>query len=272
MEKAFGKLTLDQFRELVRTLPEVRSQIKELPQIVRAAPRKRIDELLDKEFYWATVYELPFLDSLTLLFFALGRVGQLMEWAASADPQQAALNSILADDIDDWSGGEGGNFKEKHVIGLTVALQRNILAIMLYHRTLSDLVAEVRTSPDWKEAFFKAVRVDRSILSCPSFSDRLARAELENDKQFFIHLKSALKGPSKKHWEAYRDLRYALCVLRELGFDQMSDDQLENLLVHQLKLYPNIPTARKNLRKQFTESKRVQLPQKQISGGRPRIR
>jgi hypothetical protein len=272
MEKAFGKLTLDQFRELVRTLPEIRSQIKDLPQVVRAAPRKRIDEILDKEFYWATAYELSFIESLALLFFALGRVGQLMEWATSPDPQQAALDSIRDDDIDDWNGGEGGKFKEKHVVGLTVALQRNILSIMLYHRTLSDLVAEVRTSDEWKEPFFKAVRVDRSILSCPTFSDRLARAELENDKQFFIHLKSALKGPSKKHWEAYHDLRYALCVLRELGFDQMSDAQLEDLLVHQLKLYPNVPSARKNLRKQFTESKRVQLPQKQISGGRPRIR
>jgi len=65
-----------------------------------------------------------------------------------------------------------------------------------------------------------------------------------------------LKGPSKKHWEAYKDLRYAFFILRESGFNQMSDAQLEELLVHQLKLYPDAPGARKNLRKQFKESKK----------------
>lgn len=108
--------------------------------------------------------------------------------------------------------------------------------------------------------FFKAVRLDRSIITCPTFALRMARAELENDKSFFLHLRSALKGPSKKHWEAYNDLRYALYILRELGFDQLSDAQLEDLLVHKLKLYPNASGARKNLRKQFTESKKFATP------------
>lgn len=263
---------MEQFREVVHTLPDVRNKFNELESVFQTSPKQRIDEILGKDFCWSDVYELPFVEGIALLFYALGRVKQLKEWSEAPDPQQALLDGLRDDDVDDWNGGEGGIFEKKDVIGLTIAMQRNILSIMLYHRTLSALVEEVRTLEEWQEPFFKAIRVDRSILSCPTFADRLARAELENDKRFFVHLRSSLKGPSKKHWEAYRDLRYALCLLREMGFDKISDDQLEDLLVTKLKLYPNVPGARKNLRKQFTESKRVQLPQNQISGGRPPIR
>jgi len=194
------------------------------------------------------------------LFCALGRVRKLSEISKSLDPNQAAFDWIGNDDIDDWNGGEGGIYQKKHIIGLTVALQRNILSIMLFHRTLDKMVEEVRAGK--VASLFQAVRLDRSIVACPTFADRIAKAELENDKPFFIHLRSAMKGPSKKHWEAYKDLRYALYLLRELGFNQMSDAQLEDLLVHKLKLYPNVPSSRKNLRKQFTESKKISTTSK----------
>lgn len=273
LEKEFGKLSLDQFRRIVRKLPEVRGQMKELTEVVRTTPKEKVEEILDKDFYWAEVYELIFEEHLALLFLALGKAKELMALKEMEDPQEGLMRWFDEEDDEDWSGGEGGQFQKKHVVGLTVALQRTILSIMLYHRPISALVQIVKTGEDdADEAFFKAVRVDRSVLSCPTFSDRLAKAELTNDKTFFLHLRSAVKGPSKKHWEALYDLRYALCMLRELGFDQMSDAQLEDLLVHKLKLYPNAPGARKNLRKQFTESKRAQPPQNQFSGGRFKTR
>ncbi len=259
-KKEYGELSLDQFKRLVKELPGIRSQMQELPELIRTAPKKIISEILDKEFYWAKLYELPFQHQIALLFFALGRAQKLSEVSKSPDPNQAAFDWIENDDIDDWNGGEGGIYQKKHVIGLTVVLQRNILSIMLFHRTLDKMVEEVRAGK--VASLFQAVRLDRSIVACPTFADRIAKAELENDKDFFLHLRSALKGPSKKHWEAYKDLRYALYLLRELGFDQMSDAQLEDLLVHKLKLYPNVPSSRKNLRKQFTESKKISTTSK----------
>jgi hypothetical protein len=254
-EKEFGKLTPEQFKQLTRDLPEIRGQMQELPDLIRSVPVEKVKDILGKDFYWATVYELPYHEQLALLFFALGKVKELMEIVNSPDPQQAAYDWSHREDDDEWNGGEGGLFEKKHVIGLTVALQRNMLSVMLFHRTLDKFVEEVREGND--DSFFNAVRVDRSIVTCPTFADRIARAELSNDKLFFIRLRSSLKGPSKKHWEMYKDLRYALHVLKELGFDKMTDAQLEDLLVHKLKLYPNVPSARKNLRKQFTESKKI---------------
>lgn len=264
MEKTYCKLTINQFKELIDALPEVRGQIKQLPELVREAPRERIDALLGSNFCWSDLYELSLDESLAFLFVAGGWQHILREFVGSSDPQQAAIQWMKEGEPLRVDEGPSNAFEEKYIIGAFVALQRNILSIMLYHRSICDLVRQVRDSSEWREPFFKAVRVDRSVLSCPTFASRLARAELERDRYFFDSLRSALKGPQKKHWEAYQDLRYALCVLHELGFSSMSDASLEDLLVHQLKVYPNIPSARKNLRKQFTESKRVQLPKKAI--------
>jgi len=174
--------------------------------------------------------------------------------AQSDDPTQAAFSMFQNVKYETWKGGLDGLFEIGDVVALFTALRRNVLSIMLFHRTLNAMVDEVRNGND--DSLFDAVRIDRSIITCPTFALRISKAEIRNDKKFFIRLRSSLKGPSKKHWEAYKDLRYAFFILRESGFNQMSDAQLEELLVHQLKLYPDAPGARKNLRKQFTESKK----------------
>ena len=126
---------------------------------------------------------------------------------------------------------------------------------MVYQRSLSALVEEVRQGDD--RALFDAVRVDRSIVACPTIASRISRAELCEDREFFLRLKKAFKGLSRKHWEAYNDLRYVLFVLREFGLDKLSDEELEKLLVHELKVYRNIPSARRNLRKLYAESRKI---------------
>lgn len=256
MEKTnskYGNLTLDQFKQIVKELPEIRSQIKELPELLNSAPKDKIKEVLKQDLYWAFVYELSFQESLALLICGLGYHQELHRAAQSDDPTQAVFSMFKDVKYEKWEGGLNGLFEISDVVGLFAALQRNICSIMLFHRTLNAIVDEVKNGND--DSLFNAVRIDRSIITCPTFALRIAKAELENDKDF-LHLRSALKGPSKKHWEAYKDLRYAFFILRECGFNQMSDAQLEELLVHQLKLYPNTPSARKNLRKQFTESRK----------------
>jgi hypothetical protein len=51
IEKEYGKLSLDQFKQLVKELPEVRSQMQELPELVRTASKEKISEILHKQ-YW----------------------------------------------------------------------------------------------------------------------------------------------------------------------------------------------------------------------------
>ncbi|MDP5240884.1 hypothetical protein Q9Q94_15185 [Uliginosibacterium sp. 31-16] len=248
--KEYGKLSLDQFKRLVAVLPELQQQMADIPRLVRGCSQEKLNQLFEKDFFWADCYELPFVEQIALLLYVLGKAHLPVEAAQQPDPQQACIDFI--DQDEEWQGPVEP-FKLQDVVGLTLMLQRNILSIMLYQRSLSALLEEARAGNF--DSLFKAVRVDRSIVACPTVAACIARAELADDKDFFLRLGHALKGPSKKHWKSYQNLHYAMYMLRECGFDRMSEAQLENLFVNELKLYEAHPGAGKNLFKQFREGK-----------------
>lgn len=251
--KEYGKLTANQFKQLIDTLPELRRQQGEFRDAIRSVPLSRLDELLVDGCNWATAYELTFHEHVALVVHCLGLSRYLKSLAAAPDPQQKVLDEMWDENkVDEDAITSPG----QAVIGLVFSLQRTILSVMLYQRSMSSLLQEVREHGS-HEALFKAVRVDRAAVAAPSVADRIARAELRKDEVFFRHLRSALKGPSKKHWEAYSDLRYALFTLRELGFDKLTDAQLERLMVDSLGVYPSHPSARKNLRAQYQQSRKI---------------
>lgn len=232
--------------------------MKELPELVRSTPKAKLEEILAGDFAWSGVYELPYEQALALLICALGQSKAIHELAISNDPQQALMNWSKIDPLDNWTGGDGGKFTMSNIVGLLTASQRNILSIMLYHRTICDLVKSVRENgDDADDSFFKAVKIDRSVMTCPTFAKRIAKAELLQDKDFFRHLHKSLKGIPNKQWEAYNDLRYGFAILRECGLNNLSDEQLEDLFVNKLGLYPKHPSARKNLRKQISLSNKI---------------
>lgn len=254
------KGTLEDFQRLAKELPRIRCDIQDFPALVRSSPK--LSRLIQSpDFYWADIYDLPFNDQIGLLVCALGYADKLHQVATSDNPTAQAISWLDADDSSEsWLGGTGGIFKEEHVIGLTVVIQRNILSIMMFQRSIATLLEEARSGN--LSSLFNAIRVDRSIVACPSVAARIAKAELEQDEEFFDGLKKALNGPSKKYWASYQDLRYAMCLLRDMGFDNLPDDLLEALLVSTLELYPNTPGARKNIRKQFTQSKKISTTSK----------
>jgi hypothetical protein len=253
--KEYGKLTVEQFRQLLAGLSELRKLNGELQDAVRSAPKERLDELLRVGCSWAAVYELPFMEHLAWLIIALDKGEFLKRAVQSDDPQQVVLDDLKNEDSEEWQGGFQGLFTKQDLIGLAVSVQKSIVSLMTYQKSLSALVREAGEGDD--RALFNAVRIDRSIMACPTIADRIARAEFAGDEQFFINLRNALKGPDAKHWQGQQDVRYAFAVLREVGFDKLTDEQLETLFVDQLQIYPKTPTARQNLRQQYRVSKKI---------------
>ena len=255
MEKEFGKLSHDQFAKLVSRLPEIRGQMRELPELLREK-RGRLKVILGEGSYsWGTIYERPFLEQMAVLFVLIGLHIPLKEAAQSEDPQEVVLG--WTDDgspLDTWFDANEHQIEKKYLLWMAIVLQRNILSIMLYHKSMGALVDLVRHGDD--RALFDAVRVDRSVLLAAPCADRLSRAEMLNDKEFLRHLRSAIKGPTKKHMEAIQDLRYSIVALRECGFDRFSDQDLERLFIR-TRLYPNSAGALKNLRKHIHLARRL---------------
>lgn len=128
-------------------------------------------------------------------------------------------------------------------------------SLMVYQKSLSTLVEEVRNGDD--KSLFDAVRIDRTVLACSPVVHRVSMAELTNDKAFFLHLKKAIKGPSQKHMVALDPLRYMMAALVDSGGDHLSRQEIEELFVDHLKLYPKTPGGQKNLYEQFLKTKKV---------------
>ena len=254
MESKNTKLTPEEFRDVIRKLPEIRHDTNEFPELIRTIGREKLDKLFVADSVWSGLYEYPLEQFLALFICALGKSTDLHESVKAANPTREFHRRVAEWDVDINAQLPDG-IERRHIVTLTYALQRHILSIMLYHRSLSVLVSQAAAGSD--ESLFLAVRVDRTVLSTPSIAVRIGRAEITDDKRFFLHLRSALKGPSGKHWEAYKDLRYSFALLREIGFDALTDAQLETLFVDQLGLYPRSASARKNLRKQITISNKI---------------
>lgn len=201
---------------------------------------------------------------MTLLLAAIGLHEPVIQAAQSDDPQETTLRWVENNsELGKWYEANQDKIEKKRLLWLTVVLQRNILATMLFHCSMGHLVEQVHAGDD---AFFKAVAGDRSVLVCPTFVDRLTRAELGNDKEFFRHLCSALKEPKKKYMAAIQDLRYSIVALRSIGFDQFLDEDLERLFVG-TRLYPNSASALKNLHKHIHAARKLQPPEMNVSGG-----
>jgi hypothetical protein len=251
----YGKLSTEQFQRTIRLLPEFKGTIRELPELLRTATSQTIRETLANGIYWAALYELPLVNHAAFGMYLLGQADRLAEMVRDDDPQEAFLRYLESKGEFQGKAPDGQELGLGEALSVLVSFQRTVLSIMLYKRSMSALVEEVREGND--DSLFLAVRVDRTALACPTIACRVGKAELLRDRRFFERLRSAMKGPSKKHWEAYADLRFSLVVLREMGLDSLSDADLEHLLVDVLKVYPKSFTARKNLRKQYYESKKI---------------
>lgn len=247
------ELTPEQFGEIARKLPELRSQVKELKELSNTK-LDRINEIFAGDFAWSSVYEYSFEEQIARLAMLLNIHTHLIEATRSESPHLAMID-LTADGgtLDQWYAEHEEDVNKKYLLWFATALYKNVLSIMLHHQSLGELVQQVREGSD--DAFFKAVMVDRSILSSPTFASRLAKAEFLGDKDFFIHLRRALKGPSKKYMATISDIRYGIVLLREAGFDSFTDDQLVNYFVKN-RLYPDSFNAAKNLRKHIQVAKK----------------
>lgn len=187
-----------------------------------------------------------------LLVHALGLTSNLERIVASPDP----IESLRAWVDEDETEGHHPDFEVQDIIALVYSVSRSIESIFLFERSLSGLVQEVRDDSNL-DSLFKAISVDRSVMACPSVVTHVANAEMFNDKSFFKQLRAALNGPSKKNMAALADMKYSFAILRELQIGKLSDDELERLMVHTLKVYTDRPSSRKNLRAHYQKSKKL---------------
>jgi hypothetical protein len=143
--KEYGKLNGGQFKELVVKLPEVRRYGREYETLLADLPRDEFDALMGQGFNWGSIYELSFVQHISVALIAFGQLAWLKSLEGVDDPQQVILDTWdrEADDADVPEG-----FERPDLVGLAYSLQRTILSVMLFQQSLSCSTA-ARSSSTW---------------------------------------------------------------------------------------------------------------------------
>lgn len=253
--KAYGKLSSDQLRQFVDKLPILFSMLLEIDVLLAKTPASKFDEVMSGEYgQYSHLYELDFREHLAVVVVAFNRHEDLAALVSTPDPQQALIDSLFLDREDKPLNAA---FGESATLAMGYSLFRTIKSIANYGRSISSLLQDVRDTGAC-ESLFKAIRMDRAVIGCPTAMQRIARAQMRGDVAFFKRLRSALSGPSKKEWRGLDRLRYVFLLLREMGINGLSEEALEDLMVSKLEVYhPGMGNARKNLRAHYRHSRKL---------------
>lgn len=255
--KDFGKLTAAQLREFVQFLPELFAIARDVGKQIASVGAEKFDSIMVEDYGdYSQVYELPVVEHLNQVFAALALQEEVAAMAASPDPQEAVLE-ILREREEADENAKHEAFTNTEVMALAYSLGRTLQSMATYGRSISSLLQDVRETGN-HDSLFKAIRMDRSVIGCPTAMRYIAKAQIRSDKRFFKHLQAALAGPSKKPMIGLEPMRYTLLLLREMGVNDLSDKDLEFLMVELLKVYPPVPGAAKNLRAQYQRSRKIQ--------------
>ena len=117
MQKEFGKLTADQLRQLIGFLPVMAANLRVEFEADLSQHPEKLTKLAPDKLNWASAYELPFAEHLSLLNFIMGGGPQLHAAAISDDPQQVILDATN-DEPPEFAGGPGGAYKLQDVFSL----------------------------------------------------------------------------------------------------------------------------------------------------------
>lgn len=229
-------LSVDQLRQLIASLEILSGSRAEISELLTSHPEV-LRSVLTPPFYWATFYELPFREHVVFMAHVGGILPLLLDRLHSDDPLQATLDLAHEENVPDWDGGPDGQFELKYLFGVIYSLNYSIESMVTWGRWLNELVADVRDGND--AALFKAVQIDRTIMSCPSIADRITLADYEQDDAFFKKLRNALRGKPKKPKEEYAELRYLLYTLETTGeLDELTVESAYHLFCEELRVYP----------------------------------
>lgn len=193
---------------------------------------------------WCQFYELPIRDHALQGAEFLGGEYAIQRLAGSNNQiiEACALTKEIDAEIDAWKPTPEEKEELRPILAsmyaLAFSLTNSFRALMTFGLYLNDLMAIVRKGePGAEKALLSAVKIDPTVIGCPSAIAYISQRTLLGDTKFFGKLGTAMKGKlsvaEKKHFEK---VRLVLQVLHETGAKRLSGPDLYQLFVHELKL------------------------------------
>lgn len=263
MAKSTPHISKEQLLFLKEGVHFIEQKEIELAESAANLPFSKLDALLDEDFSWASLYELPFNQTVILIFSALGFLPSILEAVNSnKDVNQAIIDftNKINSDSDAYINSLCNLKKEPETITelknirfsvfyslsdllvLSNAVLGELSAMRKYGRTISELVDDVRKRRHKDESFWQAIHIDPTVLSTEVFTRRMSIAYMHNDKDFFKILANAVKTKWKKNKTKTEldPLRVMLHALNEIKvLNNLSMDAADKLFIQELEVYSN---------------------------------
>tara|TARA_R110002096_G_scaffold194791_10_gene377223 strand:- start:9109 stop:9894 length:786 start_codon:yes stop_codon:yes gene_type:complete len=226
-------------RQLVRRvyidLHQANQNSIELTEIVQSETSS-IKKLLDSTIPWSYWYDFPYAIVLTILLKVTGLYDRIISISKENNPEALLLDFLESEpeieDEDNLSREE-----QAFIATIVIAVIFQIPSISMFNTTINQLLEQARQGDD--KALFKAIMVDRSVLTTPSVARRIQLAQLKKDHAFFKKLSKALvrkqiRRPAKK----LDDVRFMISALQDnTTLSKLSNPDFYSLLVDDLELY-----------------------------------
>lgn len=199
------------------------------------------------KFSWCHLYELPVKEHIEKHLTGIMQDENLLtiykDLKASKD--QIAYIPKMANQVDSYFDALEPPSKEEAIelmpviaafFGSSLSVFHSLRCVLYHGCFLNELVERVRTGDD--KALFDAIRLDPTVIGCKAVIERISKAALLQDNDFFSDLKRALNGKATKREQAnYQKMRLVFEILHEAKSEKLNDDQLYELFVKSLNLY-----------------------------------
>jgi len=232
--KPYGRLSLNELKSYITLFTQLQSEYNELEKELET---KEILGPMDPPYCWANLYSTTFTELINAFTAVTGQTPIIQNIANSANPQQSALDYSAQVNLSD--SDMPGDLKT--ILLLLNAVSKNLVAISTLHHSLCEIVELIPLNPQ-SPLFFKAIKIDRTIINNPVYADQIALAAFRHDKKFFSKLSNALKSTGiNKRDEEYDSLRFALYLLEveEKVLSDLTQVQAYQLFCIDLEVYPD---------------------------------
>lgn len=245
-------LTAEHLRLFLNFLPKFWAECDEIRKDITKDKAEFINDA-SEPVSWCYLYELPIKQHLTVAITRSAQCYQgflapelIVDWLKQlvATPGQVGALPYIYQQVNHHMDGIELSKAEAEqvrpalaqVMGYGFSIYHSLNCVMYFGCFLNDLIEEVRQGND--QALFNAIRIDRTVLGCPTVVERISQAALFQEETFFSKLKAAMNQKLNKREQAnFQKMRMVCEVLMEAGASRLSDEQLRQLFVDELGLY-----------------------------------
>ena len=254
----YNKFTPNELRLLLSQIEIFDKEVAEI-SLDLSMRQDEYTKINQAELCWAHLYEKSF-DECLAIFFVLNDMSKDIKSAAKSKNKLQALNKIASKidpQLDSILNALEDKVSQKQFITLNASLSllyiNSTRSLMIYGQYINELIKTSRESKNFKladKALLQAIKMDASVVGCPTALKRISRAVFFTDSKFLRKVQNALSGKlGVRENKNYRKIRFILQVLHESGGINLSDKDLKDLFVKQLNLYSDTQsTSEKNLK------------------------